>query len=188
MPKLTRPTLDVVLFDGADIGKIEGLLLAVKRAAASTASRRLGDIGELDAATQEYDEAVAEAVPRGVTLKIEALPRRRWRELVAEHPPRPDVKDEGGEVVESYPDDHALGFNFDSMADDLVRACIAEGQFDSRGERDEFLDDLSDGNFSRLYSAAIRLNQDGGPDPKVRLSSASARTSAETSESPARLG
>jgi hypothetical protein len=52
----------------------------------------------------------------------------------------------------------------------------------------ESVDAMSDGDFSRLYSAVVKLNTGRGPDPKASISELLPRTSRETSESPERLG
>lgn len=179
---------EVVLFQGGDYDHIETLALEVEAAAQVVASRsaRLGDDDETDVRTKasEYDAAVAEAAERGLTVVVVALPRKQYRGLINEHPPREDNEQ-----------DRSWGFNYETLADPLVPASVPlvdpeteAVQFASEGDRQSFLDELSDGDFSRLYSAAIKVNQGGGINPKVSLSSRLGPTSSESSERPARLG
>jgi hypothetical protein len=176
-----RATTTVVLFQGDDLDPIEEHRAAVERAAiASAAPLRVGDEGipasVLEAAA-DYDAFIEGAVERAIHLRLVAVPRRRYRELLAAHPAR-----DGNEA------DEAAGFDVDGLTDELVPECVAPGQFDTDEERDEFLDDLSDAEWSRVASAAVKLNEGGAPDPKARMTSHLTPASGETSESPARLG
>lgn len=174
-------TTEVVLYQGDDYDRFTELSAAVEAAAMAadrSGARRLGDDEPTTAAAAEYDAFVEEAVGRGVTVRLEAIPRKDFRALVVKHPAR-----EGNDV------DKGWGFNFETMCDDLVPASIPlTDQFSSEAERETFLDSLSDADYSRLYTAAVEVNQGGGPDPFVKLSSRLARTSGETQKPPARLG
>jgi hypothetical protein len=181
-------TTTVVLFQGDDLDPIEERRQAFQRALVdqtrTVGVRRAGD-DDLDDAKEagaEYDRFMDEALERAAHVQLQALPRSRFRQMVADHPPREDEKDEAGEVTESHSEDRRYGFNVDTMADALVPASVViEGQFANQPERDAWLDELSDAEFSKLYSAAILLNQGGGPDPKARFSSLIDRMSDETS-------
>lgn len=168
-------TTTVVLFQGDDLDPIEELRADVQEAAGlADGNRRLGD-DPVATAAQHYDEFVDEAVKRAVKVTLNAVGRKEFRALVEKHPPRPD-----NEV------DDGWGFNYETFADSLVPECF-EGAISetpennpdvsSPNKRDAFLDALSDGDWSRLYSAALLLNQGSGPDPKARLSSRVAQTS-----------
>lgn len=174
MTALKPRTTTVVLFQGDDLDPLNERLSAVVQAAPS--ARRIGDSDALADAQRAYDEFADEALDRAARITLQAMGHRKWRDLLLANPPR-----EGDE------DDEAAGFNVEEFGYTVVPASIAPGQFDSDRERDDFLDSLSDGDFSKLYSAAMGLNQNMGPDPKARLSSPPAQTSGETSESPARL-
>lgn len=184
MTTLNRRTTEVILFQGDDLDPLEERRRVVESAAGIAGKlRRIGDADGVAEAAAEYDRFLEEALTRAVTVRLVALDRKRWRELVAAHPPRPDKRDEQGNVVEASPD--YLGFNIDTISDELVAESVAPGQFD---DVEKFLSPLSDADFSRLLSAAVRLNTSAGPDPKARLSSLLVPTSLETSTSPARLG
>lgn len=176
-----RATTTVVLYQGDDLDPIEEHRAAVERAAlVNRAPNRVGDEGMPAAvieAAEDYDAFMEGAVERAIHLHLVALPRRRYRELLAAHPPRDDDKA-----------DEAAGFNIDAFSDALVPESIAPGQFDTDADRDAFLDDLSDAEWSQVASAAVRINEGGAPDPKARMASHLTRESDETSESPARLG
>lgn len=181
MSELSRPYEDVVLYQGDDLARVQDFVERMKRAAVASADpQRLGDDVEgLASIAAEYDEFIVGAVERGVTVRVEALPGRKYRAMMAEHPPRKPLRDDDGAVVESWPDDEANGFNVETISDPLVKACA--------DEREDFIDDLSDGNFSRLFEAAVRVNETAGPDPKARLSSAFGQISSEHSTSPERM-
>lgn len=176
-----RATTTVVLFQGDDLDPIEEHRAAVERAAlVNRGPKRVGD-GEVPAAVLEaardYDAFMEGAVERAVHLRLTAVRKSRYRELLAAHPPR-----EGDRA------DEAAGFNVDTFTEALVPECVSPGQFDSDEERDEFLDDLSDTEWSQVAGAAVRVNEGGRPDPKARMASHLTPESDEISESPARLG
>lgn len=183
---LNRRTTTVILFQGDDLDPIADRLVAVQRAAATSSPRRLSEEDPTSVSVHDYDAFMDKAVERAVKINLVALPRKAYRDLLAEHPVRLVPGEDGKQVP--HEDDAPYGFNSETFGDSLVPACIADGQFDSDAERDAFVDDLSDGDFSKLYSAAIDLNRSLGPNPKARLSSHLEPTSEETSASPERLG
>jgi hypothetical protein len=175
---ITPRTEDVYLYQGDDLARIRDLEAEVD-AAAPAGLRRIGDPSVILTAAAARDEFVNDAKQRAVRVTVQAMGRKRWRKLVMEHPPRPG--DDG---------DTRYGFNQDTMADPLVeRSVVAMTSPDptyapnmgNPAERDEFLDSLSDGDFSRIYSAAVRLNAGVEDAPKadlvLRLSQLSAATS-----------
>lgn len=179
MPTISARTTTVTLFQGEDFDRELELRKALEAAAVNADNpRRLGDSQTVRQAAEAYDEFVAEAAERGVKVALRSVKRSVWRELVAKHPPRPDNES-----------DASWGFNEEGMADDLVPLSVLTGdEFRNQQDVDDFLDDLSDADYSALYSAAVRLNQAQGPDPKVSLSSRLALTGDETSQQPTKLG
>lgn len=177
MTDLKPRTQTVYLMQSDDIERAKQLESAIAVAAAhdeaeSDQPKRANDPtpSHMKAALSEFDAFMAEAEERARVVVVQALPRREYRTLRGEHPPR-----EGNEI------DQAAGFNLDAFSDVLVPKCAP-------GETPAFLDGLSDGQWSQLFSAAVAVNEGGSPNPKVRLSSQPIRDSSETSESPARLG
>lgn len=181
MIELKPRTKTVSLFQGDDLVRHEELLAEMQRTAQgiSGTSARLGDDPKVAArlAAEAFNAFKDEAEERAAKVEIRAVGRKTWRDLVAKHPARPDEDD-----------DEARGFNVDTFADDLIPACIVEGQFASIADRDAFLDDLPDGLWNLLYRECVDLNLSTGPDPKARISLPADPTGDETSESPGRLG
>lgn len=202
MSEFKRPTLSVPLYQSADLEKIEELRAALMSEASQTVAgpRLLSDTapvgGEaLKAAATAHDEFVNEAGERARKVHVEALPRKKWRELEDAHPARTVarvVKDEDGNesTVEDPHEKDDLGFNYRTMGDDLVPASVplvgpdGVAQFASEDARDSFLDGLSDPHFNALYHAAIKLNTEGAQIPKAGASSLVERIIAGTSQSP----
>lgn len=180
--KIARDTDTVPLYNRADMKRIAELGDAIEEATIVVGPKRVADADPVLEAVAEYDEFKAAATERATKVEITALPTSEWRKLLAEHPPRRDVI-EDEEVVESFPQDHAQGFNIESIADPLVKASLTPDQFDDRAELEQFVEDLSDPHFSLIFSAAVKLNTEAGPDPKFSASSWLARTSAVMSRS-----
>lgn len=181
-------TTTVVLFQGDDLDKIRAAQAKVEEATSAAMStgapKRLGDSPSVVAAVEQYDAFMDECAARGVSIELQAVGRKVWRDILAKHAPRKvTVKDDDGVETEvPHPDDEGWGFNYETLADDLVPASVV----DKTSFDEAFLDSLADGDWSKLYSAAVLLNQGAGPDPTLRLRTRLGPTSSETSESPAR--
>lgn len=113
-----------------------------------------------DAAAKKADDFADEANPRGVTVTLRTIGRKRWAELIKEHPPR---EDDAADVRQ--------GVNLDTFPEALVPVSITAPTFGD-GELDEFLDAISPAEFETLALGAWNLHKGLGADPKERLLSA----------------
>lgn len=184
--KIEREKRSVALFKPEDRRQMADLLEAITSAATEAGPKRVGDTDDnspVHLAVVAYDAFKAKALRRATNVGITALRKGVWRDLLGEHPPRKDVLDPEGDPIETFDQDAAVGFNVDTIALPLVLASIDLDQFDSEAERDEFVDNLSDPDFSRIYSEAVRVNTEAGPDPKWSASSWHELTSAVMSRS-----
>lgn len=189
--KIEREKRSVALFKPEDRRQMADLLEAITSAATEAGPKRVGDTDDnspVHLAVVAYDAFKAKALRRATNVGITALRKGVWRDLLGEHPPRKDVLDPEGDPVETFDQDTAVGFNVDTIALPLVLASIDLDQFDSEAERDEFVDNLSDPDFSRIYSEAVRVNTEAGPDPKWSASSWHELTSAVMSRSDSASG
>lgn len=149
---------------------LEAARTAAERAKKSTAPRTLSDdapgapeearVVELEA---EREALVAEAEENGeVTIvTLQALSkkdgksgRRRWNDLVSEHPPRDD-----NDV------DAELGVNDSTFGEVLVPLSIIDIS-DQEIDVDDLLDAVSSAQFDLLYAVAFSLNRGVGSSPK----------------------
>lgn len=176
---IPQRTDEVVLYQDADQHEIDRLRDSVQKAVESSSTPlRLGDDDTVASRLDALKEFANEAAERGVKVEVKSI-GRKWRNLVAEHPPR-----------EKNAEDAEWGWNVATLADAVVPLCIVSigGQVLEGDALQDEIDAMSDGDFSRVYSAAVRINTGRGPDP-TELNSIELRTSSpETSESPARLG
>lgn len=173
MSSISRRTDELFVWQGDDLARIKELRARAEEAAKkeSAGPRLMGEESEAQVLAQEHDDFVAEAKGRAVKVKIREVGRRRWRDLQAEHPPRP-----GNESDES------IGVNEDTFAEALLTASIIEPMFPDAGGLAEFIDDLNAGVFEQLYVRAFMLNKSGAVDPKASLASELTRRSDETSK------
>ncbi|MGI5155827.1 hypothetical protein [Microbispora sp. CA-102843] len=119
---------------------------------------------------------------------FQALPRRAYRDLVDEHPPR-----------ESHPEDAAYGVNMAVFPVELIAAsCVAitpvtEPEPDIRPDAapvmtaadvEDMTDQLSDGQVHAMFSCAFRLNRSGVDLPKSATASELVATHAPRSKQP----
>lgn len=118
---------------------------------------------EWDRLIAVHDQLVADADADGkVVVTLEALPRRKWADLIAKHPPR---------TAEDVPADKRkadadLGVNDDALGEDLVPASIIEIE-PAEVTVDELLDNVSSAQWDLLYGASFALNRDVGSAPKA---------------------
>lgn len=195
-------TQTVYLMQGDDIERAEELRAEVTAAIArqgdaeatlaglKKAPARAGGDPEVEKATEYLDSARAESVAavnalnehleaaetRATVVTVRHLGRRIYRDMRRSHPPR-----------DGDAQDQAYGFNVDEFGDVMVPAAVIEPVFPSDAAKAEFLDALSDAQWSQLFSAAVKVNQGALPDPKARIGSDVMQALGETSESPARL-
>ena len=188
MTTLKPRTTSLVIYQGDDMERIADLKRAADVAARTyeadqKSPARVGDdISDADvqAARDAFDAFVDEASERAVEVKVRALPRKVFRNLMADHPPR--VEGDGEEHI----DDGPFGVNVETFADALLSydhdgiRSVVEPTFPTSADRQAFLDDLSDGDYSDLFVRAYYLNRNSGADPKAARFSAGLRTSIET--------
>lgn len=112
---------------------------------------------EYDALREASREASREA---GLLVVLEEIPRSKWRQLKAAHPPRT----EGDE--ETVKADRIAGFNTETAEDDLVQAALVEPTFTTRAAFDEWADELGAGKFASIAEQAYLLTVGARHDPK----------------------
>lgn len=180
----TPRTAKVPLFSGDYQQRVEMLDadLDAARKAAEKAARAIeprmltqGPPGEEEAARvaeleAEREALVTEAEANGecVIATVQALGkqdgvpgRKRWSNLVAEHPPR-DGEDVPEQIREG---DKALMVNEESFAEALVPLSVVELS-DPDIAIPDLLDDLSSAQFDLLFNVAFALNRTAGSNPK----------------------
>ncbi|MCR1785300.1 hypothetical protein KVF89_22360 [Nocardioides carbamazepini] len=191
-----RPTVSVPLFQGGDLQRIEELRAELMQAASSAVvgPRLLSETtpeisGDLQTKAEAHDAFVNEATERARKVTIQALRRGDKRELQDAHPPRMITKTVTGDdgttrdIEVPHEDDHH-GFNFETIADELVLASIRSA-FDDDDAAEAFSDDLSDPHFNAILAAAVRLNWEADATiPKAEASLLVERIIAAISTSP----
>ena len=195
MSTLKPRTATIPIYQGDDAEHLAELRMAVavaeRQAAQTQAPRRGGDPApseDVKAAQEAYDAFVDEAAERAVEVVVRAIGRRRFRDLVAAHPPR-QVKDADGKDV-THEDDEHLGVNVETFApalltfaepgEDGVRTIIAPADaVKSPGALRDFLDDeVTDGDYEKIFTVAYWINRAAGSDPKeLRYSPSTSATS-----------
>lgn len=109
-------------------------------------------------AKREFDEAVEAVRHRATTVRVRALGRREWRDLLAED----DNKARPGNEQ-----DAEEGWNVDTFPDAAVRAALVEPEFPSNSRRDQWLDnDVTPGEFDQIFELVKQATLGGSVDPK----------------------
>jgi hypothetical protein len=191
------PTAEIPIYHGNDLEQLAYLHRAAENArqkrdsAVRSTARRIGDaepVTELEeaaaAAEAAYNAFVAEAAERAVAVRLCALPRKTFRALMLEHPPRmvtdPETQrevehddDQGYDVnTETFPE--ALLLYTEGTDDDADRTILAP-VFETQAALQRWLDRRTDGQISRMWTTAYGLNRAEGGDPKD-LAYSTART------------
>jgi hypothetical protein len=109
------------------------------------------------------------------TFLFRALPRRAWRELVAEHPPRQTVEEDGTIGVNQM--DRTLGINGETFFDAIIRRCLVSPELDEE-DWEVLSDKLTDRQFDLLSDAAWSVNRGEFDIPFSRLASRLSQASA----------
>lgn len=167
MVTIAPRTSVVTIFQGDYLDRIRHLEQRHEAAleAENAATRRLSDGAESNAIAEEHAALVAEAEASAINVTLKALGRKAWRELVALHPPRPEVDS-----------DIAVGVNEETFKDALIAVSIVEPELS-----EDDLDAISDSDNDRLYYTAFGLNRAPASSPKALPASQKTTGSGETS-------
>jgi hypothetical protein len=122
---------------------------ATRTAGDSLAGSGAGDLIDRMAALQDDMRAAT------VTFRLRALPKPKWRALLAEHPPRRDDDDR------PIQDDAAIGVNLETFWDAIIRACLVDPDVDDEAWALMAGDEgrLTDRQLGALSDAAWAVNR-----------------------------
>ena len=202
MPDLKPREAEVLIYQGDDLARLAELRQAAEVAQRRVerdekSPRRTGDeVPSADAERAAFDAFVEEAAKRAVVVRLRAIGRKRFRELVAEHPPRTvKVKrftEDGKEYEEdgSHPDDSMTDVNNETFPTALLTyvdekdpsiRTIVEPEFPTKAALTRFLDDqITEGDFDTLWLTAFGANRGASGNPLDHRYSTGSRSSTET--------
>jgi hypothetical protein len=154
--KRTKDRGDVrVCFDRAllyELEELEGRLADAKRDADGMLGSQVPEL------TTQRDELRRKAKDSSTRFVFESIGRRRWRDLMAEHPPTDE------QIQEAKKYDQDLDFNPETFpAAAMAAACVEPGI--SVEQAQEMMDELPEGVGNRIWVACLRANVTGGRDP-----------------------
>jgi hypothetical protein len=132
---------------------------------AKTASKRAKELAE------QVRDLQAQMEKSTVVLTLRAMDRAPWKELRAEHPPRP-----------GSPMDWRLQFNEETFYDALIAKSIVDAEWDDADRVKKLLDSLTAGQFDNLANEAWTLNRSDVSAPFSATASRIAASSAGTSK------
>jgi hypothetical protein len=102
---------------------------------------------------RQIEEVRQEMEEHSIIFRLRALPRPKWKEFIAEHPPR---KNEDGSVDDR---DRFIGVNVETLFPSLIRISTVEPELDDE-DWELLLDEaLTDRQFDTLADAAWGLNR-----------------------------
>lgn len=111
--------------------------------------------------------AVEEAMESStVTILLQSVSRRVWADLLASHPPRPQ--------------DKGMDHNPDTFPTSMLAVCCKSPGL-SEEQAEQLSDVLPQGEWNKLYYAALGLNVTGTPHPKLSAASELVRANAASS-------
>lgn len=119
-------------------------------------------------ARARQDAAQAEMAGSVAVFTLRALPRSKYRQIVAAHPPRPGVAADDDQKV-----------NMDTFGDALIEASILRVNdgagdpvdFDPAVEWKPLADSMTDAQWTEFYQAAVSLNLEPMAVPPKRATS-----------------
>ena len=184
MSTLKPRTATIPIYQGDDTERLAELRMAVAIAerqaqVAAGAPRRGGDDdpqAAVNEAQASYDAFVDEAAERAVEVVVRAIGRRRFRDLVVAHPPRKVPNAKGEEVV--HDDDMRYEVNVETFApalltfaeagEDGVRTIVGPAEVikSPTALRDFLDDDVTEGDYEKIFEVAYWINRAPGSDPK----------------------
>lgn len=176
MSAIKPRTTSVVIYQGDDLEHLAELKRKAdqaERLARSTAARA-GDDRPAQAEKDAYDEFTVEAAERALVVELRAIGRKRFRNLMAQHPARMVASADGQSV---HDEDEPFGVNVETFPEALLTfvdenvpdtRTISEPRFSSKSEALSFLDDdVADGDYEKLWVSAYQINRAMSADPKA---------------------
>jgi len=129
-------------------GQFEDLERQLDEVSARPGGRTMAGASEEETALAKRIEALRQQMADEVTVfRLRALPRGKWRDLMAEHPPRPEDKAEGSVC------------NLETGPIAAVAACCVDPQM-SIPEVEELVDEiLTQGQWDTLFQQVFLLNR-----------------------------
>jgi len=118
--------------------------------ALATANKDAAAVESLTKTAAEVRREMAQAV---IVVRFEAIPRREWLALLAEHPPRDDDAT-----------DQRVGFNAATLYEAIVRRSWVAPEL-APADLDALLEVVNDGQFNELADAAFSVNTRGAVVP-----------------------
>ncbi|GIF08653.1 hypothetical protein [Actinoplanes siamensis] len=147
-----RRTVDICLA-GDLVDEFEKLAKQLQEAQArQTASTSLEDSGEVVTIAEQMEALRPQIQELTEPFVLQAISGTKYRTLKAQHPPR---EGDDGQVIDQ---DKVLNVNIDEFAEPLIRACLAEPQFNDELWA-ETMEELTDGQWDALVNAAILVNE-----------------------------
>lgn len=165
----TRPQMTVpICLRGdltAEIYRLDAELVELGKKSIDT---RLTGSTEARAVANQIKVLEAEAKKSTISVVLQAMERKDWKDLVVKHPP----KDKGQDFA-------------DTIYNDAVPACITKPEkLRDPARLEKFLDGLTQGQWDELAGAVHALNVGDGSVPFSRLASRALQESDETSKQP----
>ena len=112
-----------------------------------------GQLAEVRAQMEPLKETIASGVVR---IVIKGLTRGEFRRLLTAHPPRDG---------DAY--DERVGYNVDTFGDALIQACIVRTEnLDGEpvpNEWGRWADDMTNGQWEEVFTACLKITNDGEP-------------------------
>lgn len=134
------------------VAEHEALAAEFEKARREPSTDSLSSGGKTRVLAEQLEALEAQMTASTIRLRLRVLPRKAFRKLVAQHPPRKD------EVGNAHAED-SLGVNTQTFWDPLIRASIVAPQLD-KDRLNRLLDEvLSDRQYEELASACWGLNR-----------------------------
>jgi hypothetical protein len=121
--------------------------------------------------TAKQIEALREKMAEStITVRLRALPRKKWRALLDEHPPR---KGDDG--------DESMGVNVDTFLEAVLPMSVVDPELDA-DDWDSLSEAITSAEWDKLTTTVWLLNRTGVDIPKSQLASLTIRKSAGDSK------
>lgn len=115
--------------------------------AADEQDKRLGSGAKVRELAKQIEDVRQQMLDHVIDIKMQAVPKRRWTELVKAHPPRDGDKD-----------DEVFGYNTATFFDAAIRACTVEPQLDDETWTVLLDEKVTARQYQDLYNAVLALN------------------------------
>lgn len=175
-----RTASKVIVTDGRLLGEIDQTRNMLRQAKMAEQFNTRGLADEAPRLERQLVELSQQAAEEALTVTVQALPAEEFDDIARQHPPSSDQLQRWREQAKVFPMAEMPEWNSQTMAPDLVKACLVEPEWSAAWWKG-----LSRGTQTQLWNLALSVQVAGADLPFFNAATATTGDGGEPSTMPA---